>query len=274
VFADSDGHWSAPFPDGLINEYQTVAAQQGDDDGDFTFTVRARSQTILVGLDCDCWDVSGDGWPAGVSVTVTADDPATLADPDTEMTLVANEFGSFFDPAHGFGARPGWLFTATDGVNLKEHTVRDISITYVDPATDVMRGTADPGTRVHAGMVGFEGSYYTSANASGVWSIDTRLADNPGDIVPGIQVAVRQDDGDGDGTVVIQDAPASATLAALLEDMLAQGELPSRGVLNSIVKLTAGKAPLKAVTNHLADLVRRSVITQPTMDQILEKVAG
>ena len=31
----------------------------------------------------------------------------------------------------------------------------------------------------------------------------------------------------------------------------------------------AEKAPLKALTNHLSGLVRRGVITQLTMDQIL-----
>jgi len=62
------------------------------------------------------------------------------------------------------------------------------------------------------------------------------------------------------------------TLDRLLDDMVADGRLPNRGMAISIL-VQAEKAPLKALTNHLKDLVQRRVITQLTMDQILGIVA-
>lgn len=62
------------------------------------------------------------------------------------------------------------------------------------------------------------------------------------------------------------------TLDRLLDGMVADGRL-SEGLASSIMK-QAEKAPLRALTNHLSDLVRRGVITQLTMDQVLVMVAG
>jgi hypothetical protein len=73
------------------------------------------------------------------------------------------------------------------------------------------------------------------------------------------------------GQFVVEVGPT--TLNELLADLVADGRLPNMGVAASIMK-QAQKAPLKALTNHLKDLVRRNVITQQTMDQILAMVAG
>jgi len=63
------------------------------------------------------------------------------------------------------------------------------------------------------------------------------------------------------------------TLDESLAGMVADGQLPSAGLANSIMK-QAQKAPLKALTNHLMSLVTHAVITQQTMDEILAMVAG
>lgn len=63
------------------------------------------------------------------------------------------------------------------------------------------------------------------------------------------------------------------TLEGLLDDMVDDGRIPDTGIATSIMK-QAQKAPLKAVTNHLASLVNDGVITQQTMDQILAMVAS
>lgn len=68
-------------------------------------------------------------------------------------------------------------------------------------------------------------------------------------------------------TVVVK-----APLDQLLDDMVADGRLPNAGVASSIM-MQAQHAPLKALTNHLSDLVRRNVITQQTMNEILAGVA-
>jgi hypothetical protein len=75
---------------------------------------------------------------------------------------------------------------------------------------------------------------------------------------------------DGAQAFVVEVVP---TLDQLLDDMVVDGRLPNEGVAISIMK-QAEKVPLKALTNHLSDLVRRGVITQLTMDQVLVMVAG
>lgn len=63
------------------------------------------------------------------------------------------------------------------------------------------------------------------------------------------------------------------TLNGLLAGMVADGRLPNKGVANSIMK-QADKTSLRALTNHLSDLMHHGVITQLTMNQILAMVAG
>ena len=199
--------------------------------------------------------------------------------PDIAVTLTTDAGGNFM--YQGFPGRwPGWFITVTDGEITKTHTVRDISITYVDPATDIMRGTADPGTVVdYVGCTGYAEGITTVADSRGEW-----FADVSGvcDITPGSRVVALQIDdssspdyqlygADGDFTHVGWVVPM--TLDELLDDMVSDGRLPNEGVASSIMK-QAEKAPLRALTNHLKDLVYRGRITQQTMDQILVMVAG
>jgi len=72
----------------------------------------------------------------------------------------------------------------------------------------------------------------------------------------------------GTGSAVVE-----VVLHELLVQMVADGRLPNAGVANSIEKQVE-KAPVNALTNHLADLVRHGVIAQATMDQLLAMVAG
>jgi hypothetical protein len=343
-----------------------------------------------VGLDYD--GIGGDRWPAGIDLTVTADDPATAENPDVVLSLATDAEGKF----SGFevlpGVEPGWYVTVTDGATLKTHTVRDVSITDVDPATEIARGTADPFSTVWCNLssAGDAAGYFVEPNASGEWLCDFS-ADY--DITLGSQVNVLEIDEDWDSTfvfwqvprpngwlhnpatghdylyvgdgvswtdaeeyahslgghlVTINDAVESGwligtfgtdywiglndrafeghwvwssgepvtftdwlagepndlsgedaavvvnkppigwndlpddlakpfvieigptTLDGLLDGMIADGRLTD-GLASSIMK-QAEKAPLRALTNHLNDLVRRGVITQLTMDQVLVMV--
>jgi hypothetical protein len=219
-----------------------------------------------VGLDFN--GLSGEGWLVGGDVTVTADDPTTFKNPDITLVLPVDEGGGFHGDQVFAGLEPGWFITVADGVTIKTHTVRSISITGVDPATDIVRGSADPYSEVRVSEDHDLAAYWVEADAAGNWSAD--FSDDY-DIVPGsIMRALRMDD-DGDFTFVDWQVPT--TLGELLDDMVADGRLPNEGVANSILK-QAEKAPLKALTNHLKSLVNDGVIAQQTMDQILAMVAG
>ena len=67
---------------------------------------------------------------------------------------------------------------------------------------------------------------------------------------------------------------ADVPVGSLLDNMVAEGQLPNAGVANSITKLAAGKAPLKAPTSYLSGLVRARKITQLTMGAILASLPG
>ena len=67
---------------------------------------------------------------------------------------------------------------------------------------------------------------------------------------------------------------ADVPVGPLLDNLVANGQLPNAGVANSITKLAAGKAPLKALTSHLSGLVRAGKITQLTMNEILAALPG
>ena len=158
----------------------------------------------------------------------------------------------------------------TDGETTKAHTVTAISITSVDPATDLVRGAADPFTKVdYVGNGDPSGGISTVvANRRGVWSADLRGAY---DIMTGSRVGAMQIDPDGDFTVFGWVVPA--TLDALLDQMVTDGRLPNQRVANTIMTL-AERAPLRALTLYLRALILTGRITQQTMQQILIMVSG
>jgi hypothetical protein len=141
--------------------------------------------------------LAGDGWPAEIDLQVTAHDPEAGAATDIALTPSTDAEGFFQETQVFPGLKPGWFITVTDGVTTKTHTVRDISITDVDPSTDTMRGTADPFTEVYAGGVGYAAGIYTNADSVGEWFVDVT---GVYDITPGSEVGVNQTDEDGDFT--------------------------------------------------------------------------
>lgn len=239
----------------------------------------------------------GDAWLASTGVTVSADDPTTGTSPDFTWTVTTDADGWFQLYESSVLFEPGWVIIATDGVTTNTHTVRDIAIIGVDPATNIVRGTAVPGTTVdfvgNPIVPGDLYGYSTSvrANDSGEWSItlppvpapEGGLLDIiwPGSTVVAVQIDTTGcydpvfivDDGiscDGDFTDINWSVP---TLDQLLDAMVADGRLPNAGMANGI-GVRADKTPLKALVSYLAALVKTRKITQQTMDQILATVRG
>lgn len=215
--------------------------------------------------------IFGRGWPAETSLTITADDPATATSPDLTFSIATDSEGLFFGEASLPSVRPGWFITVTDGATTKTHTVRDISITVVNLATDVVQGTADPYSEVWCNpdaLSSDSGGLFVEADIDGRWS-----ADFSGyiDVLPGGLITALQFDEDSDFTFVHYLVPL--TLAELLGQMLADGRLPNAGVARAISSLSQ-KPSLVPLTNCLSGLVRGHVITQQTMDQILGMLTG
>ena len=390
----------ADYPTIIIDEVRVVAGQTT------VLNVGLTTSPAVFHVSLSLDGIGGEGWLPETKVTITADDPGTLQHPDIERSLTTDAMG-VLEGSKMFSAKPGWVFTVTDGVQTKTHVVRDVVITSVDPVTDIVRGTADRSDpsyvtdTVLCNPMAAQGIndqvYYPVPEANGYWQANFSA---PYDITPGSEVDVLEIDEDADSTFVLWKVPrpvgwqhdsvshhdyffsgerlswtaaearaafyrghlvtitgageqqwlaatfgteywiglkrtavgspwvwassepvtftgwlsgeptdypsenfaiisnrppktptigwnnvpadvsmpfvvevGPATVGELLTVMVVDGALPNAGVANSILK-QAQKASLKALTNHLKDLVRRSVITQQTMDQILAMVAG
>ncbi|MGD1993858.1 MAG: peptide ABC transporter substrate-binding protein, partial [Anaerolineae bacterium] len=142
------------------------AAYQGDDDGDET-QVQWRVPNPHFAARPDEDRVEGWEWQANATITVTIDGQAE--------TATADEWGNFWlDLSGSFDLQPGHLVTVTDGAYAKSHTVTGLAVTAVDPATDVVFGTAAEGSRVWVQICHDWGCVQREefADTSGNWSAD------------------------------------------------------------------------------------------------------
>jgi hypothetical protein len=162
--------------------------------------------------------VDGTGWVLSSTLTVDINDPATLSSPDYTHTITVTEapwdasrtwFNVDFNGQYDL--KPGDVVTATDGTTTKVHTVTSLQITEVDPATDVISGTAAPNSYVDLQTCGVGGCTYRTelADSNGNWSADFgAVGDQPWeqtvfDIVPDTTGDSRQWDDDVDSTMIL-----------------------------------------------------------------------
>ena len=96
-------------------------------------------------------EVHGYEWPLNALVTIAIDETNDGVEDysDTQTVVDASWIDQTFVefPLNNFTGT-GQFISMTDSVSTKEHTVRDITITAVDPATESVEGKAAPGTDV------------------------------------------------------------------------------------------------------------------------------
>jgi hypothetical protein len=114
------------------------------------------------------------GWPPGSSLTLTFDNPVTAQASDCTITDLS--FPSSGEPIGveltGLcdGVTAGWSVIVTDGTNTKEHTVMNVRVTEVDYDSDIVRGTADPGSHVYVqNHQGYLPTIEVDADGGGNW---------------------------------------------------------------------------------------------------------
>jgi hypothetical protein len=154
-------------------------------------------------------NIIGEGWAVGSSVTLTADDPSTVLDPDWTQTVVAKE-GRNFDVIAGIDVRPGFEITAGDGTVLKSLVIEPVIVTSIDLDADTVSGLVRPLSGVMSGVFGAQGGDLgmasTTADALGRWTVDLSVPrDQPSggdaiDIQPGNMVNAGVGDADKDWT--------------------------------------------------------------------------
>ena len=103
--------------------------------------------------------IAGFGWEEGDNITLTIDyggvEPYTDMKPagySPELDEVVVDF--FPGEQDGFDVMAGNIVTLSYGVSETFHVVKSQVITDIDVETDVIRGTADPGTVVEVWLEG------------------------------------------------------------------------------------------------------------------------
>ena len=161
--------------------------------------------------------IDGTGWDLGATITAEINDPATPATLDYTDTITVSvapwdESQTWFnlDFNGQYDLKPGDVVTVTDGTTTKFHTITSLQITEVDPAADVISGSAAPNSYVDIQTCGAGActSRTELADSNGDWSADFGTAgDQPWeqtvfDILPDTTGDARQWDKDIDSTMV------------------------------------------------------------------------
>ena len=203
----------ADYPTIIIDEVRVVAGQTT------VLNVGLTTSPAVFHVSLSLDGIGGEGWLPETKVTITADDPGTLQYPDIERSLTTDAMG-VLEGSKMFSAKPGWVFTVTDGVQTKTHVVRDVVITSVDPVTDIVRGTADRSDPLYVtdtvlcNPMAAQGIndqvYYPVPEANGYWQANFSA---PYDITPGSEVDVLEIDEDADSTFVLWKVPAGRLAA-------------------------------------------------------------
>ncbi|MCJ7621989.1 MAG: tetratricopeptide repeat protein, partial [Anaerolineaceae bacterium] len=149
--------------------------------------------------------VDGEQWALGTDVSMTIDDDDNPGNgvlyEDTQTVGTApwsSEATQVEFQLPSFDIQPGHIVTLTDGITTITHTVLKVAMTSVDPESDQVQGTADPGEDVRIAI--FNVCCYDielTADVSGHW-----IADFTGlyDLVPGTQIGAEVKDAEGNGT--------------------------------------------------------------------------
>jgi len=223
-FTDNEGNWSVDFsvPGDQDWEQETadlgpgswIDSSQSDEDGDQTlFGMNVLNYTLHAVPTYP--EVHGHDWPEGADVTLIIDDDTDLAN-GALYTQTKNADDDpwcgypCFDLAGVFDLQVGQYVTMTDGNVSKTVQVSVLTITEVDHENEVLRGIADPGSRVAVNIWSQDGlARYVTTQPDGTWEADFSVFGDEDfeqfttDIVPGDHGRAIQlnPDGSDDGTL-------------------------------------------------------------------------
>ncbi len=112
-----------------------------------------------------------------------------------------------FDPGqYGVDLAPGVFISVTDGSSTKELTLVPLSVDLVDPANDIVTGTASPSTAVTVSVDDYDAFHeelVVTSDGSGDWVADFGAI--AVDITPFLHGGAQIFDGDGDATTAQRD---------------------------------------------------------------------
>jgi uncharacterized repeat protein (TIGR01451 family) len=206
--ADGSGNWSVDFTGTFDVTGGTHAnASVSDADGDSTHINKAPA---TISGDLSCNSVNGNGFASSSSVSVVVKDAPGGTTVYSNGSVPTDGTGNF-NLFCGFGPDlvPGMEITVSDGSTTKVLVLADLTIDSVDPATDVVSGTAPANSSVFVGVNNPPGpggsGQNTTADGSGNWSVDFT---GTFDVTGGTHANASVSDADGDSTH-INKAPAT-----------------------------------------------------------------
>lgn len=230
IVIGSDGHWLADFgaegqdiqspqnasiivyEDGLPDEDATIA----------TWVNQNAPDPIIETLGTN--QLAGSGWPLGMAVTMTIDDPTNGIGVDYTATQMPFEepwapAGSLRIPLpQEHFLKPGDIIQATNGVTTKTMEYAYIEIAEVDTVSNVIHGFAYAGTVLKVEIHDSGGVFLDiTADTNGNWTADFQ---GMFDLTPNTRGKVRTSDSDGDSTIHFFESPY---LNVYLIDDLIQG---------------------------------------------------
>ncbi len=228
--SDPGGNWNLDFGTEFTLELGSGGfVEEWDEDGDGSWEDwRVPNPRIESRTNDD--RIEGYEWTLGAIVTLEIDDPATLDDPDytAEGTVeVANwdvhQTYVQFTLNGVYDLKPGDIISLTDGTTTKLHTVTGLTMTAVDPTTNIVTGTAEADSHINIWICDDTGCFNREEDAdpAGSWSTDFGDTSQPTfDILPGTWVDSAQWDEDGDGTLFGLGVPNSHIVANAQDDWI------------------------------------------------------
>ncbi|MBI3738362.1 MAG: PhnD/SsuA/transferrin family substrate-binding protein, partial [Chloroflexi bacterium] len=230
VQADQDGNWSVDFSVPSSGENEVVTdigpgdngrAIQLNPDGTDDGTMEYWKTPLIPFIEANAADdeVVGSNWPDGASITLTIDNPLTPASPDYTAIKTSRSLAGFEDRVavvafRLFGVydiQPGDILQLTDGSTTKTVLVTVLHVDEVNADTDIISGTAAPGSDVNLNICGpHQGDAticvdrHVIADGAGLWSMNLSVAGdedsekNTLDLSPGSDGTVTQSEEDGD----------------------------------------------------------------------------
>lgn len=199
-------YWNETLEDGptLVTVSAGTPAQTGID-----FTMQPGGSSIPT-PNLDVWvkdeRVQAFEWPVGTHIKLKIDDIGTMPSPDyTAEADVTSANGYSFELAGQFDIQPGMVVSVSGGYQTAFVVVDNLSISSVDPVTDVISGGTAPNNWLWMFYSPGECCRSTVANSSGQWTLDFSVlgpnSEPVVDIAAGSFGAIHAPSGDGKTSV-------------------------------------------------------------------------
>ena len=222
----------------------------------------------------DVWfqddNVSAYDFPMGATLTLTIQDsdPATndyveekmvtdVAPWDASTTLVDFNLGGIFD------IQPGMTASVSDGTTTRDLVISNMSISSINPATDVISGTTDPDQSMFIWL--YFGNYRAfSADSAGNWTANySELGPNGEaivDILPDTAGDLNASDADGDHTAIRWSTPP-IVLSVTSKD-------PNPSSLSSVRYTVTFSEPVTGVEDSSFNLLTTGLTGSPAVTNV------